>query len=206
MALVPCCKILISKKNQKVHLDFATEHILWTEEQWNMVHFSNESKFNLFESDVKRFVRRKNGERLSPQYIKKTVKFGGGSVMVWVRISSAGIGLIVYFNSNINASIYKELLRQNVPPHLCKGTVKTPIFMQDNVPYHKAKTVLSFLEEEGIVVMKWPLQSSDLNLIENVWKIIGEKVQNRNPQNIDDIGSYGWRCNIIQCKGKFTKY
>ena len=36
-----------------------TEHIVWTEEQWNMVHFSDESKFNLFGSDGKRFVKRK---------------------------------------------------------------------------------------------------------------------------------------------------
>ena len=53
MARIPCRKPLISKKNQKVCLDFATEHILWTEEQWNMIHFSDESKFNLFGSDDK---------------------------------------------------------------------------------------------------------------------------------------------------------
>ena len=33
----PYRKSLISKKNQKVRLDFSTEHILWTEKQWNMV-------------------------------------------------------------------------------------------------------------------------------------------------------------------------
>ena len=48
VARIPCRKPLISKKNQKVRFNFATEHILWTEEQWNMVHFSDESKFNLF--------------------------------------------------------------------------------------------------------------------------------------------------------------
>ena len=26
-----------------------------------------------------------------------------------------------------------------------------------------------------------------MNPIENVWKIIGKKAQNRNPQNIDDL-------------------
>ena len=66
---IACCKLLISKENQKVRLDFATEHILWTEEQWNIVHFSDESKYNLFGSDGKRFVRRKNEEHLSPQCV-----------------------------------------------------------------------------------------------------------------------------------------
>ena len=45
-----------------------------------------------------------------------------------------------------------------------KGQLK----LQDNVPCYKAKIVLSFLEEEGIGVMKWPPQSPDMNPIENV--------------------------------------
>ena len=88
--------------------------------------------------------------------------------------------------------------------------------MQDNAPYRNAKTVLSFLEEEGIAVMKWPTQSPDR-----------EKAQNRNPQNIDDLWGFlqeEWEIitttfceklidscrrrynEVIQCKGKFTKY
>ena len=59
--------------------------------------------------------------------------------------------------------------------------------MQDNAPCHKAKIVLSFLDNEGIAVVKRPPQSPDMNPIENVWKIIGEKAQNRNSQNIDDL-------------------
>ena len=38
--------------------------------------------------------------------------------------------------------------------------------------------------------MKWPPQSPDMNPIENVWKNIEEKAQNRNPQNIDDLWGF----------------
>ena len=134
MARIPCRKPLISKKNQKVYLDFATEHILWIEEQWNMVHYSGESKFNLFGSDAKRFVRRKNRKRLSPQCVKKTVKFGGGGVMVCGMFFSTRVGPIIHGNINVfKKNFFASMLR--------KGTVETPIFMQDNVPYLKAKTV-----------------------------------------------------------------
>ena len=139
----------------------------------------DESKFSLFESDGKSFLRRKDWERLSPQCVKKTVKCGRG------YISSAGVPPI-FFHGNINASVYKEH-RQYAFPHLRKGTVETSIFMQDNAHCHNAKTVLSFLEEEGIAVMKWPPHSPDMNPLENVWKIIGENAQNWNPQNIDDL-------------------
>ena len=203
MVRITCHRPLISKKNQKVRLDFTTLHILWTEEQWNMVHFG---------SNVKRFVRH------------KTVK-------VWVGERN-GVGndffsgSIVRFHGNINTSVYKELSGQHAL-HLHKETVETPIFVQDKAPCNKAKTVLSFLEEEGIAVKKRPPESPDVNLIGNVWKFMGEKARNRNPRNIDGlwgflkeewenisatfckklIGSCGRRCNeVIQCKGKLTKY
>ena len=74
--------------------------------------------------------------------------------MVSGMISLAEVGPIVRFHCIINASVYKELLCQHALPHLRKGTVETPIFMPDNAPCHKAKNVLSFLEDEGIDVMK----------------------------------------------------
>ena len=74
-------------------------------------------------------------------------------------ISSVGVQPTVCVHGNIDASVYKELLCQHALPYLCKGTVEIPIFIQDNTPCHKAKTVLSFLEEEWIAVMKWPPQS-----------------------------------------------
>ena len=61
--------------------------------------------------------------------------------MVWGMISSAGVGPIVHFHGNVNASFYKELFCQNALPLLRKGTVETLIFMQENAPCHKAKTV-----------------------------------------------------------------
>ena len=54
--------------------------------------------------------------------------------------------------------------------------------MQDNA--------LGFLEDEGIDVMKWPPLCSDMNPLENLWEILGDKVQNRNSQNIDDLWGF----------------
>ena len=91
----------------------------------------------MFGSDGKRFIRRKNRERLSLRSVKKTVKFGVGDDFFSGSRTH-------YFHSKINASVYKELLRQLLLPYSRKGTVEIPIFMQDNATCHKAKTVLSF--------------------------------------------------------------
>ena len=115
---------------------------------------------------------------------------------MWGMMSSAGVGPIVRFHSNINANVYKELLCPNVLPHLHKGTVETPIFMQDNAPCHKAKTVLSFLEEEGIAVMKWPPKSPDINPIENKWKIIG-KLRTEILKILMIYGVFNWAIDLM---------
>ena len=75
-------KPLISRKYKKARLAFDKEHVVWTEESWPRVHFSDESKFNLFGSDGKDYVWLWTGERLNSKCVKKSVKFGGGRVMV----------------------------------------------------------------------------------------------------------------------------
>jgi transposase len=59
--------------------------------------------------------------------------------------------------------------------------------MQDNAPCHKAKSVMSFLDQQESNVMDWPAQSPDLNPIENLWQRLGNKVMARNPENVEDL-------------------
>lgn len=223
----PATKPLISKRNRLARLKFAEEHVLWTEESWRRVHFSDESKFNLFGSDGKNYVRRKIGERLSSNCVKKSVKHGGGSIMVWGSISSEGVGPLIRLQGNINARVYQNLLRQYAIPYMKECEAKPPIFMQDNAPCHTAKTVLAYLQTEQVEVMKWPAQSPDLNPIENIWKIIGQNARRKNPKNTEELYRYvreEWhaitndqckklidscasRCAaVINNKGLFTKY
>ena len=53
---VASTKLYISRKNKMSQLKFSTEHVTWTEVQWNCVHFSNEPKFNWFRCCERRFV------------------------------------------------------------------------------------------------------------------------------------------------------
>ncbi len=59
--------------------------------------------------------------------------------------------------------------------------------MQDNAPCHKAKVVMSYFSEQDFEIMDWSPQSPDLNPIENLWKILGVKVMERNPTNTEDL-------------------
>ena len=116
-----------------------------------MVHFSDESKFNLVVSDGRQYVRRR--VRLNPKCVKKSVKFGGGSVMVWAMFSSAGVGPIIRIKGAVNANVYRNLLEQKVILSHQESPIQPTICMHDNAPCHTAKRVKQFLTEEIIDAM-----------------------------------------------------
>lgn len=59
------------------------KHAKWTEKKWKKVWFFNESKFNLFSSNGCLYCRMAVGEEFLDRNMRKEVKHGGRSVMVW---------------------------------------------------------------------------------------------------------------------------
>ena len=46
------------------------------------------------------------------------------------------------------------------------------IFVQDNVPCHKSTETLEWLSERHIRVSQWLPQNQDMNIIENLWRLM----------------------------------
>ena len=59
--------------------------------------------------------------------------------------------------------------------------------MQDNALCHTVKSIKTFLSEADLTVMEWPAQSPDMNLIENVWKLLNERAKVKNPGNVEEL-------------------
>lgn len=136
---------------------------------WNDVIFSDESKFNVFDSDCKINVWRKKNTELGMKNLKPTLKHGG-SIMIWGCISAAGVGEMTRIEGIMKKEDYLHILKQ----HLHKSAEKLGIrdtfkFYQDNDPKRKFHIVKSWLLYKCPKVLETPPQSHDLNPIENLW-------------------------------------
>ena len=183
----PVKKPAISKKNKKARLEFAHSHLNWTREDWSKVLFSDESKFNLKNSDGMNRVRRPNGNRMDPRYGISTYKHGGGSIMVWGCFSANGTGPLHKINGIMDRIVYKDILQDIMLPFAELEMPPGWIYQQDNDPKHTAKLVKEWFSVEKVEVMSWPAQSPDINPIENLWEIVNQRFRKETITNQDQL-------------------
>lgn len=88
-------------------------HIHWTIADWKKVVWSDESKFNLFNSDGIHYVHRPPNTRFDPKYTIGTVKHGGGNCIVWGCFSFLGLGPVHRIEGIMDQHLYLGIL-QNV--------------------------------------------------------------------------------------------
>lgn len=183
MSRRPAKKPLISKKNMNKRLKFAIDHVNWSVKKWNNILFSDESKFNIIGSDGMQTVRRPTGNRLDCRYCHKTVKHGGGNIMVWGCFSYNGVGPLHLIEGIMNAQGYKTILNDIMLPHAEEKMPLRWTFQQDNDPKHTARATKQWFMDQKVDVMCWPAQSPDLNPIENLWDIVDRHIDRERVRN-----------------------
>ena len=103
-------KPLLQKRHIKERLNFAKKYESWTVEDWKRVIFSDETKINRFGSDGVRWCWKKQGTSIKPQHVQGTVKFGGGSLMLWGCMTAHGVGNCCRIDGGLDADLYCNIL------------------------------------------------------------------------------------------------
>ncbi|GFU71166.1 transposable element Tc1 transposase [Trichonephila clavipes] len=149
---------------------FAKEHRLKPISFWNTVIFSDESKFNLYGSDGRFKIWREAGKALAPKNTIKTVKFGGGSVLVWGCMLA---GELAFIDGIMDKHVYLGILKDNLEKSASKlGLGSGFIFQQDNDPKHTAKIEQLYL----LYHCRKQLHTPDLNVKKNLWSQLEKAV------------------------------
>jgi Transposase len=148
-------KPLLSKRNKNLRIEICTKWSFKPDSFWDEVIFSDECKFNLFNSDGRIKVWRERGKRLDPKYINSTVKHGNGGVTAWGSFSSKGVGILVFINGIMDKYVYCNILANNLVESASIMGLKNFTFQHDNDPKHSSKIVRRFLEESEIPVLEW---------------------------------------------------
>lgn len=231
-ARTPRKKPLLNLLQRQRRIQWAKEHLSWSEDQWSRVLWSDESKISVFGNDGPQHIWRRVGEAGLPQCTVPTTKHPE-SVMLWGCMAASGVGRLHVVKGTVNAQVYiNEILTQKMLPSASdlfgSSSARRFIYQQDNAPAHTANICQAWFKKNGIEVLDWPGNSPDLNPIENLWSVLKKLVAREQPSSkrtlieaiikswnhvIDHdtlkklVASMPRRCAaVIKAKGYATKY
>ena len=105
---------LLSARHHKAHLDFAYAHKDWTMEDWKKVIWSDETKINHLVSDACKWAWKGAGEGLNDRLVEGTLKFGGGSLIMWGCMTWEGVDFASKIDGRMDEDLYLQILKDEL--------------------------------------------------------------------------------------------
>lgn len=174
----------ISEENRKKRLEWAKEHIDWTNEQWDEILWSDET-WAQPGRHTRVWVTRKIGKE--EVYNKDCVQYRYQRKigwMFWGSISGKyGRHRGLFWEKDwetINEGSYCGIVIPVVDEILTQYPELQ--FQQDNAKGHASAFTKSVIQAAGMRVIEWPPSSPDLSPIETIWDDMKDYIQEHYPK------------------------
>jgi hypothetical protein len=153
-------------------------YLHWTEKDWRVVVFSDESTFKLFSSQTNKVT-----------WSSTVVATNRNSRFQW-STPSDGLGIfqwqernrrVVFSASGLHQELFKDtnrsVLDEHLTPHMRMHNCR--FFLQNGAPCHKSKMVIDTLKkfQKEFGVLEWPGNSPDVNPVANCWSHMKKKLK-----------------------------
>lgn len=106
-------KPLLTAKHMAARLAFAKQHADWDVNQWKLVTWSDESKINRLGSDGRVWSWYDKKVGITSRNIQESLKFGGGSLMIWGCFQGNKLGVLRKIEGIMKAEHYIGILEDS---------------------------------------------------------------------------------------------
>ena len=96
--------------------------------------------------------------------------------------SGSGVGALIEVKGTLNQNGRIDLLSDHFLLFSTENLAPGWMLQQDNALCHKSKKVLQWFEANEIDLIDWPVQSLDLNPIENLGELSKSKFEKKKPK------------------------
>lgn len=166
-------KLVLSKKHREERIKLITKWIS-SNHLWEKTIFSDEKRFSLDgPDDWRTYVAKED------KCIRQKRQCNGGGIMIWLMVMPNGLLCHKVIQGKFKSHDYINLLKQTVVPIVKLNFENNFYFQEDNCMVHKAKDVKDFWKRSNIKVLEWPAKSPDLNITEDIWKVISDSIYDR---------------------------
>lgn len=168
----------LTQQAKENRVGYCLQYLPLEEDEWQKFVFSDESCVSMMKDGRVRVWRRK-GERLSPEFINYVQRSGRFSVPVWGWCSGAGVGPLTLIDGRLDSPKYIDILENMFIPQVQGIFGEEPVnFIQDQSPIHTARIVKTWFQdhEQNISLINLPPKSPDLNIIENAWALLKNRL------------------------------
>jgi len=172
-------KWTIDEKHKKARLKWAKRYRREDGNFWKRVIFSDESKVQYNKKKQRYWIAEEN----TPEPIQRDR--WQESLLLWGAISYNQNCILEIMKGTMDSVVYAKILKKRLLknyPRLRRDPGEEDdsncdIFQHDGSKVHVADIINSYFEERNIKLLSWPPKSPDINIIENLWAYLKNKLK-----------------------------